>query len=386
MTSTFWPPCNWPPTVAPVRFWCICSSMAVTHRRAVQALRLRRCKIWSKGQTGARIATICGRYYAMDRDQRWDRIRKAFDAIARGQAEHGAPSALMALSAAYERGENDEFVLPTIVGQARGVTDGDGIFFINFRADRARELTMAFVAPDFSGFERKPPRLSAFVCMTEYLADLPVSVAFPSANLPHILAEILADHGLRQLRIAETEKYAHVTFFFNGGREEPYPLEERILIPSPKVATYDLQPEMSVPELARKLAECIQSGRYDVIICNVANPDMVGHTGSLAAAIKAVEAVDRCLAIAIEAIDATGGELLITADHGNVEQMRDKSTGQAHTAHTTNPVPLLFHGRRARLAERGSLRDIAPTMLSLLGLPQPEVMTGRSLLRNSDPT
>lgn len=334
---------------------------------------------------GASIDTLCGRYYAMDRDQRWERIRRAYDAIALGQAEHEASSALAALSAAYQRGESDEFVQPTIIHHAPGVADGDSIFFINFRADRARELSMSFAAQDFHGFERLQPRLSAFVCMTEYLADLPATVAFPPASLPQLLAEILAIHRLRQLRIAETEKYAHVTFFFNGGREKPYPLEDRILIPSPKVATYDLQPEMSAPELTRKLVACIRSGLYDVIICNVANPDMVGHTGNLAAAISAIEAVDRCLANVIEAIDAAGGEILITADHGNAELMMDESTGQSHTAHTTNPVPVLFHGRPARIAATGSLQDIAPTMLYLLGLPQPEVMTGRSLLQLSDP-
>ncbi len=334
---------------------------------------------------GASIDTLCGRYYAMDRDQRWDRIGRAYDAIALGQAEREASSALAALSAAYQRGESDEFVQPTIIHHSRGVADGDSIFFINFRADRARELSMSFAAQDFHGFERPRPRLSAFVCMTEYLADLPVTVAFPPASLPQLLAEILAIHGLRQLRIAETEKYAHVTFFFNGGREEPYPLEDRILIPSPRVATYDLQPEMSAPELTRKLAACILSGQYDVIICNVANPDMVGHTGNLAAAIKAIEAVDRCLATVIDAIDAAGGEMLITADHGNAELMMDELTGQSHTAHTTNPVPVLFHGRPARIATTGSLQDIAPTMLYLLGLPQPEVMTGRSLLQLTDP-
>jgi 2,3-bisphosphoglycerate-independent phosphoglycerate mutase len=335
---------------------------------------------------GARIATVCGRYYAMDRDQRWDRTKRAYDAIALGQAEHRAVTALEALSAAYQRGENDEFVQPTIVGTGQRVVDGDSVFFINFRADRARQISLAFVARDFQGFERHRIELSSFVCMTEYLADLPAKVAFPSTELPHILAEELAAHGLRQLRIAETEKYAHVTFFFNGGRENPYPLEKRILIPSPKVATYDLQPEMSAPQLAQKLAACILSGEYDVIICNVANPDMVGHTGDLNAAIKAVEAVDECLANVTDAIDSVGGELLITADHGNVEQMRDKSTGQTHTAHTTNPVPALFHGRQAAMLKTGSLRDIAPTMLLLLGLPQPKEMTGHPLLKLPDPT
>lgn len=334
---------------------------------------------------GASIDTLCGRYYAMDRDRRWDRIKRAFDAIALGQAEHHASGALAALSAAYQRGESDEFVQPTIMHHAQGLMGGDGLFFINFRADRARELSMSFAAQDFHGFERPLPRLSAFVCMTEYLAGLPVTVAFPATRLPQLLAEILATHGLRQLRIAETEKYAHVTFFFNGGREEPYPLEDRILIPSPKVATYDLQPQMSAAELTQKLAACIHSGQYDVIICNVANADMVGHTGNLAAAISAIEAVDRCLATVIGAIDVCGGEILITADHGNAELMMDESTGQSHTAHTMNPVPLLFHGRPAHIAATGSLQDIAPTMLYLLGLPQPVVMTGHSLLQLTDP-
>jgi len=332
------------------------------------------------GIKGARIDTVCGRYYAMDRDQRWERIEQAYVAIVLAQAKYLMPTAVAALLAAYDRGESDEFVPATVIDGSRGVAAGDAVFFINFRADRARELCRAFVDEEFPGFERQQPRLSAFLCMTEYMEGLPVSIAFPPITLPHSLAEILAVHGLRQLRIAETEKYAHVTFFFNGGREDPYPGEDRILIPSPKIATYDLQPEMSAPELTRKLTEAISSNRYDVIICNVANPDMVGHTGDLAAAIRAVEVVDRCMASTVQAIEAAGGELLITADHGNVEQMRDDSTGQSHTAHTTNPVPLVFHGRPAHLAPNGTLRDIAPTMLHLLGLPQPQEMTGRSLL------
>ena len=333
---------------------------------------------------GARIDTVCGRYYAMDRDKRWDRIEQAYNCIVLARAMYSAPSAQAALLAAYERAESDEFVTATVVDGARGVNDEDAVFFINFRADRARELSQAFVEEGFQEFESLRPRLSCFVCMTEYLAGLPARVAFPPVTLRHLLAEIISAHGLRQLRIAETEKYAHVTFFFNGGREEPYPGESRRLIPSPKVATYDLQPEMSAPELARQLAEAITSGQYEVIICNVANPDMVGHTGNLAAAIRAVEAVDHCLASTVRAIDAVGGELLITADHGNVEQMRDETTGQSHTAHTTNPVPLVFHGRPARMAPTGSLRDIAPTMLQLLGLTIPADMTGRPLLQLVD--
>jgi len=328
----------------------------------------------------ASFGTICGRYYAMDRDKRWDRVERAYRAIAAGLSDHRANSALAGLQEAYERNENDEFVQPTVIGEAVQVSDGDAIIFVNFRADRARELTMAFVSDPFEGFPREKIGLAGFVCMTEYMAGLPASAAFPPESLPRLLGQELADHGLRQLRIAETEKYAHVTFFFNGGEEQPFPLEERILIPSPKVATYDLQPQMSLPELTERLVEAIRSEDFDVIVCNVANPDMVGHTGSLEAAIKAVAAVDRCLAAVKTAIDAVGGEMLITADHGNIEQMTDPESGQQHTAHTTNKVPLVFHGRAARMREGGSLRDIAPTMLALLGLPQPIEMTGQSLL------
>jgi 2,3-bisphosphoglycerate-independent phosphoglycerate mutase len=329
---------------------------------------------------GAGFSTLSGRYYAMDRDNRWDRVEKAYRAIALTESGHREETALEGLHRAYQRDENDEFVAPTVIGAAKGVNDGDSILFINFRADRARELTMAFVNDPFDGFEREKIALADFVSMTEYMAGLPVSVAFPPETLQRLLAAELADNGLRQLRIAETEKYAHVTFFFNGGEEQPFPLEERILVPSPKVATYDLQPEMSAPELTVKLVDAIRSGVFDVIICNVANPDMVGHTGSMAAALQAVEAVDTCLASVRAAIDEAGGELLVTADHGNIEQMQDPESGQSHTAHTTNKVPFLFHGRPARFNGSGSLRDIAPTMLYLLGLEQPAEMTGRSLL------
>jgi 2,3-bisphosphoglycerate-independent phosphoglycerate mutase len=332
------------------------------------------------GIDGARIVTLSGRYYAMDRDNRWDRVEQAYRAIVTGHAAEHAATALDGLEQAYAREENDEFVKPTVIGDAPGVRDHDTVIFINFRADRARELTMAFVNESFEGFERDRIALTAFVCMTEYMAGLPVSVAFPPESLDHLLGAELADHGLHQLRIAETEKYAHVTFFFNGGEETPFPLEERILVPSPKVATYDLQPEMSAPELTARLVEAIRSGTFDVIICNVANPDMVGHTGSMQAALAAVEAVDHCLASVREAVDEAGGELLVTADHGNVEQMTDPASGQSHTAHTTNPVPLLYHGGPARFSGTGTLRDIAPTMLYLLGLQQPAEMTGRPLL------
>ena len=328
---------------------------------------------------GASIRTVSGRYYAMDRDKRWNRVERAYNAIALGQSAIRADSAIDSLLQAYEREENDEFVQPTIIGNPEGVRDGDSVIFINFRADRARELTMAFVNQTFDGFTRKKINLASYVCMTEYMAGLPVTVAFPPQTLPHLLGEELAKNGLSQLRTAETEKYAHVTFFFNGGHEPPFELEERILVPSPDVATYDLQPEMSAPELTARLVDAIQSGKYDVIICNVANPDMVGHTGKLSAAKRAVETVDSLLTRVTAAIDEAGGEMLITADHGNVEQMLDESSGQSHTAHTTNLVPFLFHGRPAMLADSGSLRDIAPTMLYLLGLRQPEEMTGSPL-------
>ena len=332
----------------------------------------------------ASIDTVVGRYFAMDRDRRWDRVRRAWDAIVEARADFRAGSAVAALELAYARGESDEFVQPTLVGTPAGVRDGDAVLFINFRADRARELSQAFCGETFDGFERRKPALSAFVSMTEYLEGLPMAIAFPAEALTNLLGEILARHGLRQLRVAETEKYAHVTFFLNGGREEPFPLEDRILVPSPKVATYDLKPEMSAPELTERLVEAIGSGQYDVIVCNVANPDMVGHSGKLAAAIQAVEAVDQCLARTVAAVDSAGGELLITADHGNVEQMLDEASGQAHTAHTTNPVPFIYHGRRAGIEPAGTLRDVAPTMLHLLGIEPPAEMTGRPLLRRSE--
>jgi 2,3-bisphosphoglycerate-independent phosphoglycerate mutase len=329
---------------------------------------------------GADFATISGRYYAMDRDQRWSRVKLAYDTIASAQSEHHESTAGIALDQAYAREENDEFVKPTVIGNASGVNDGDVILFVNFRADRARELTMAFVNEPFDGFKRDRILLEDFVCMTQYMAGLPVSIAFPPSTLPRLFGQELARAGLRQLRIAETEKYAHVTFFFNGGEESPFPLEQRILIPSPDVATYDLKPEMSCVELTEKLVDAIHSGQFDVIVCNVANPDMVGHTGKMDAALIAVKAVDRCLTEVRAAIDSTGGEMLVTADHGNIELMKDPASGQSHTAHTTNKVPFLFHGRRANMKDGGSLRDIAPTMLALLGLSQPGEMTGRPLL------
>ncbi len=329
---------------------------------------------------GAVVASVGGRYYAMDRDQRWERVSRAWSTIVDADGAH-ADTAQAALRAAYARGETDEFVAPTVIGAGAPVADGDAVVFMNFRADRARQLSRAFVDPAFAGFAaRRRPALSAFVTLTEYAKDLPVTaVAYAPDDLRHTLGEVLAEQGLHQLRIAETEKYAHVTFFFSGGREQPFPGEDRILVPSPKVATYDLQPEMSLPELSAKLVAAIGAGRYDFIVCNIANPDMVGHSGKLDAAIKAVEAVDRALAAIVPAVRAAGGEMLISADHGNLENMRD-GDGQPHTQHTVGPVPLVYVGRKATL-QPGALCDLAPTVLALMDLPQPAAMTGHSLVR-----
>ena len=329
----------------------------------------------------AHIATVIGRYYAMDRDQRWERVIPAYQAITEATADFHAADALAALSAAYERGETDEFVKPTVIGSGAKFADGDAVVFMNFRADRARQLTGCFVRPDFSGFPRpRVIKLSRFVCLSEYDATLPAAVAFRSEDLRNGLAEVLAAHGLTQLRIAETEKYAHVTFFFSCGREAPVAGEDRVLVPSPKVATYDLKPEMSCPELTAKLTADIRAQAHDVIVCNIANPDMVGHTGLLPAAIAAAEAVDKALGEIRAALASVGGEMIVTADHGNVELMRDPITGEPHTAHTIGPVPLVYVGRPATVRADGALRDIAPTMLTLLGIQVPAEMTGHPLV------
>ncbi|GMU43218.1 MAG: 2,3-bisphosphoglycerate-independent phosphoglycerate mutase [Lysobacterales bacterium] len=329
----------------------------------------------------ARIASIGGRYFGMDRDQRWERVECAWRCIVDARADVDAADAPAALAAAYARGENDEFVRPTTIAGGCRVEDGDAIVYMNFRADRARQLTRAFVRADFEGFApARRPALACFVSLTEYAADLPTTVAFPPQSMEHTLPQVLADADLRQLRIAETEKYAHVTFFFSGGRETPYAGEERILVPSPKVATYDLQPEMSCPEVTAKLTAAIRSGSFDFIVCNLANPDMVGHTGDLRAAIAAVEAVDVALGALEQAILEVGGEMLVSADHGNLEDMWDEENGQPNTQHTTNSVPLVYIGRPARLREGGALRDLAPTVLALMGLPQPAQMSGHSLV------
>jgi len=332
-----------------------------------------------------RVATIVGRYFAMDRDNRWDRVEAAYNVMTLGEAEFHSEDPLTALDQAYERGENDEFVKATRIraeGQPEGtINDGDSVLFMNFRADRAREMTRTFVDTGFEGFERrKHPQLADFVMLTEYAADIPASCAYPPEQLANGLGEYVARLGKTQLRIAETEKYAHVTFFFNGGLETPFDGEDRILVPSPKVATYDLQPEMSAPEVTDKLVEAIRSGKYDLIVCNYANGDMVGHTGKLDAAIKAAECLDTCVQRVVEALDEVGGEALITADHGNLEQMTDPNSGQVHTSHTIGPVPLVYTGsRNLGLKDDGSLCDIAPTLLTLMGLEQPQEMSGRSL-------
>jgi 2,3-bisphosphoglycerate-independent phosphoglycerate mutase len=333
------------------------------------------------------IATVSGRYYAMDRDKRWDRVEKAYRALVDAEGER-AGDAAAAVAQAYAAGKSDEFVLPTVIGDYAGMRDGDGVVSANFRADRVREILGALLDPDFAGFARAHTvRFTAALGMAEYSTGLNrfVKTLFPPEDLSDTFGEVVARAGLTQLRIAETEKYAHVTFFFNGGREAEFPGESRILVPSPKVATYDLKPEMAAPEVTDKLVAAIDSGRFDVIVVNYANTDMVGHSGDIAAATKAVEAVDRCLGRLAEAVTRAGGSLLITADHGNAEMMRDPATGQPHTAHTLNPVPLLLVNPPADVTglEDGRLADVAPTLLQLLGLRQPRAMTGKPLLRRA---
>ena len=339
-------------------------------------------------QTGVgHIASMIGRYYAMDRDRRWQRVQAAYDLLTLGRAEFLADSPLAGLEAAYARGESDEFVKATAIASPDGkpvkMEDGDSVVFLNFRSDRARQLSRPFIEPDFSEFEREvTPRLATYCTLTGYSDDFVVSVAFPPERIKNGLGEYIANKGLRQLRIAETEKYPHVTFFFNGGEEASFPGEDRVLVPSPDVATYDLKPEMSAYEVTDKLVAAIEGKQYDLIVCNFANPDMVGHSGNLQAAIKAIETVDICLGKVVAAQRARGGEVLVTADHGNAELMLDPVTGQAHTAHTLNLVPLIYVGRRhASLAETGALEDISPTLLKMMGLPQPAEMTGEALVR-----
>ncbi len=332
-----------------------------------------------------RFASVIGRYYAMDRDHRWPRVQAAYELITEGQGEFQAADAMEALAMAYARGETDEFVHATaIVPPGENpvrVEDGDTVVFMNYRSDRARQITRAFIEADFDGFARaRRLKPGTFVSLTEYSADFDVPVAFPPERLHSVFGAYIANLGLRQLRIAETEKYAHVTFFFNGGREDPFEGEDRILVPSPNVATYDLKPEMSAPQVTDRLVEAIGSGKYDVCICNFANPDMVGHTGNFQATVEAIEALDSCLYRIHQSVQNAGGEMILTADHGNAEQMLNPQAGQPHTAHTLNPVPFIYIGRPATVASTGALRDVAPTMLELMGLAQPSEMGGHSLV------
>ena len=362
------------------------------------------CASLARNGTRCRIATISGRYFAMDRDKRWDRVQLAYDAIvdawsaqravaaqapqhaADTQAPQHAADSRAALSDAYARGETDEFVKPTVIGDGAPVVDGDVVIFMNFRADRARELTQALIDPTFSGFDRKrAPKLARYVTLTHYSDEISrnplVRVLFEPQDIHDSFGEVVAGRGLKQLRIAETEKYAHVTYFFSGGREDAFDGEDRVLVASPRVATYDLKPEMSAKEVTDRLVEAIESKKYAAIICNYANSDMVGHTGNIEAAKKAIETLDACLGRAIPAQRAVGGEVLITADHGNAEQMYDPTTHQPHTAHTLDRVPFVYVGRAgAQMADGGALQDVAPTLLRMMGLPQPAPMTGRSLL------
>ncbi len=332
---------------------------------------------------GATIATLSGRYFAMDRDRRWERVARAFRAMVHAEGAR-APDLETALRAAYAQGQSDEFIAPMVVGNYTGMRDGDGLFFANFRADRAREILSAIGEPGFAAFETGPrPRLAAFLGMVEYSDRHKrwMRTMFPPRRIVNGLGEWVAGHGLRQLRIAETEKYPHVTFFFNGGKEAPEPGEERYMAPSPKVATYDLAPEMAAAEVTEHLVAAIDSGRFDLIVCNYANPDMVGHTGDLAAAIRAVEAVDAGLEQAMAALDRMGGAMILTADHGNCETMIDPETGGPHTAHTTNPVPVIvYNAPGVRGLRDGRLADLAPSLLALMGIAPPPEMTGRSLL------
>lgn len=333
---------------------------------------------------GVRMATLSGRYYAMDRDKRWDRVKKCYDALVDADAPRQS-DVFAALDASYAENVTDEFVIPTVLGDYAGMADGDALLFANFRADRAREISLALLDEGFEGFQRnRVVDFSAAAGMTEYSEELAslMTAIFPPEDVRETLGEVMADHGLKQLRIAETEKYAHVTFFLNGGREEPFPGEDRILVPSPKVSTYDHKPEMSAYQVTDKLVEAIGSGKYDFIVANYANPDMVGHTGVMSAAIKAVDVIDECLGRLRTAIESAHGVMLLTADHGNIEMMKDPKTGEPHTAHTTFDVPIVaINAPAGTELENGRLADVAPTMLALMGIPQPAPMSGHSLIR-----
>jgi len=364
--------------LARVRIHAILDGRDVPPRSALGYFRELEEVIGSLGL--GKVATVAGRYYSMDRDRRWERTELAYRAMTSGEGLRASDPA-EAVRAAYDRGEDDEFVRPTVVDPDGLVRDGDSLIFFNFRPDRARQITKAFLLPDFCEFDRRKVDVH-FVCMTQYQESIEAAIAFPADHLTDTLGEVVSRAGLRQLRVAETEKYAHVTFFFNGGREVPSPGEERLLIPSPKVATYDRKPEMSAFEVTDAVVEKIREGAYDLIVLNYANSDMVGHTGIFDAAVRAVEAVDECVGRVVAEVLARGGAVLLTADHGNAEKMEDPGTGQHHTAHTTNPVPfvLIMEGEEVKLRDDGILADVAPTVLDLLGLPAPAAMTGRSLI------
>lgn len=350
-------------------------------RSAAQSLQALQDKCTQLG--AGCIASLVGRYFVMDRDNRWERVQVAYDMLAQGVAPFTAADAAAGLEAAYARGENDEFVQATVIGEPATMQDGDAVVFMNFRADRAREITRALTEEKFDGFARaRFPRLANFTSLSSYGEDFHLPCAYTTDTIHNGIGEYLSNLGLKQLRIAETEKYAHVTYFMNGGKEQPYPGEDRILVQSPKVATYDLQPEMSAFEVTDKLVAAIRAKQYQAILCNYANGDMVGHSGIMEAAVKAVETLDICIGRVVEAMLEIGGEVIITADHGNAEQMLDRNTHQAHTAHTLNLVPFLYVGRKAVIAAAGTgaLRDVAPTLLAMMGLPQPPEMTGSSLL------
>ena len=367
---------------------CILDGRDTPPKSAQEYIHQAQIKIRELGK--GQFASIVGRYYAMDRNNHWDRTKAAYDLISQGKADYRCNDAFIAIDMAYARGETDEFIKPTAITSQDGipvqVQDGDVIVFANYRADRARQLARALTKQDFVSFNRERfPKLGAFISLTEYKANYEFPVAFPPEHLKNVFGEYIADLGLKQLRIAETEKYAHVTFFFNGGEERVFDGEDRILIPSPHVSTYDRKPEMSANEITDKLIEVIESRKYDAIICNYANADMVGHTGNFQAAIKAIETIDQCLGRLIKTTMKMGGEIIITADHGNAEQLRSYTTekikSRFHTAHTCNPVPFVYIGRAAELSkDTGSLSDIAPTMLYLMGLDIPEEMTGKPLL------
>jgi 2,3-bisphosphoglycerate-independent phosphoglycerate mutase len=372
--------------ISPVYLHAFLDGRDVPPRSARTSIDSMQAHISAGGDGG--IASVVGRYFAMDRDNRWERVQPAYELIVNGTATHCFTDPAKALQAAYERDESDEFVQASAIlyqNEPVQIHDGDSIIYMNFRADRARQLTRAFTDDAFDNFERsRAPALSSFVTLTLYAANISAPCAFAPASIQNSLGEYIASLGKNQLRLAETEKYAHVTFFFSGGREEAFSGEDRLLIPSPDVATYDLRPEMSAPELTDTIIAAISGGKYDLIVCNYANGDMVGHTGNLEASIKAVETIDLCLGRISAALEATGGQCLITADHGNVEQLMDHETHQPHTAHTSELVPLVYIGpKNIQLDQEGGvLSDVSPTLLTLMSLPQPEEMTGRSLAKN----